>query len=401
MNGKSSSRGVNLSAWILLAVATLSQIGVSIAQQGVGVLAYAFLDRYHLSLAGAGTLVTVTSLGMVTSMLIGGRLVDLRGPRPVLMGSAVLSALAALLVGRTTTTLQLDAALYLLGLALGAAPIAGARAIFVRFEGRLRGTAMGIRQNGVTLGAAVAAGLLPPIAGRLGPSAVFPQLAIELLVLGGAFAWLVRPVRASSPGAAPAVRGSLRPLLLPAAVGFLLVAGQYDLLAFTIDHLRTLGIPLWAAALALTASQLGGSAGRIGFGFVSDRVGSRPRTIALAAALGAIGVGVAGLLPGTTPLPLIVGVFALAGAGAIGWNALVLTWGAERVGAQRSGTAIGLLGAAIFFGSAAFPPLFGFAVSALHGYAGAYLLLALQLLLAAALALFGARRKGGVAGNPA
>lgn len=389
MTPRTPPRTFNLYAFLLLSVATLAQVGLSLAQQGVGVLAFAFLRRYHLSLAGAGALVTVTSLGMVASMLIGGRIIDRRGPRPVLLGSALMAAGAALLIGRVQDALQLDLALLLLGIAIGAAPIAGARAIFVHFDGRLRATAMGVRQTGVPLGAALAAGLLPPLVVRLGPAGVFPPLALELLVLGLAFTLLVGPVRATAHSQSAPSRGSLRPLALPASVGFLLVAGQYDLLAFTIGHLTTVGFPLWIAALSLTAAQLGGAGGRIAFGLLSDRIRSRPRAIALAAALGALGIVVTAILPRTTPMPILILLFGLTGAGAVGWNALVLTWGAERVPPERSGTAIGLIGAAIFLGSAAFPPLFGWLAGAVHSYTPSFVLLGAQIGLAAVLALVG------------
>lgn len=389
MSPRSAATPLDLYAFLLLSVATLAQIGISLAQQGIGVLAFAFLRRYHLSLAGAGALVTVTSLGMVASMLIGGRVIDRRGPRPVLAASALLAAAAALLIGRVQSARELDLALVLLGFALGAAPIAGARAVFVRFEGRLRATAMGVRQTGVPLGAALAAALLPPLAVRLGPAGVFPPLAIELLVLGLAFALLIGPLRAPAQ-ASPPSRGSLRGVALPAVVGFLLVAGQYDLLTFTIGHLTMVGFPLWVAALSLTAAQLGAAGGRIAFGLISDRIRSRPRAIALSAALGAAGIVVTALLPRATPLPVLLLLFGLTGAGAVGWNALVLTWGAERVAPELSGTAIGALGAAIFLGSAAFPPLFGWLAGTLHSYTVSFVLLGAQLGLAGVIALVGA-----------
>ncbi|EQD80236.1 Major facilitator superfamily MFS-1, partial [mine drainage metagenome] len=251
---------------------------------------------------------------------------------------------------------------------------------------------MGVRQTGVPLGAALAAAFLPQIASRVGPASVFPLLAPELLLLGIFFAALIRPIRRSPHERSQASQASLLPLILPASVGFLLVAGQYDLLAFTIDHLTKSGFPLWIAALSLTSAQLGGAVGRIGFGLISDHIGSRPKAIALSAALGAAGVVVTALLPRETPLASLLLLFFLTGAGAVGWNALVLTWGAERVAPERSGTAIGLLGSAIFLGSATFPPLFGLAVDSMHSYHGAFVMLGAQLALAGLIAWLSARR---------
>lgn len=387
-----AARTATLAAYLLLAIATIAQIGVSVAQQGVGTLVYAFLRHYHLSLAEAGTLVTVSSTGVMLAMIFGGRIVDQRGPRPVLFAAAVLAALATLLIGTVHGLAELYPALFLLGFALGAAPIAGARAIFVRFQGSLRGTAMGIRQTGVPLGGAIAAAVLPQLASRVGPTATFPLLAPELLLTGVVFALLVRQMRQTAQQAAAAARDSLRPLILPGLVGFMLVAGQYDLLAFTIDHLTVSGFPLWAAALGLTAAQLGGSVGRVGFGFISDRIHSRPIAIAMSAVIGAVGVAVTALLPASTPLVLVIALFFLTGAGAIGWNALVLTWGAERVVPERAGTALGLIGASTFLGSATFPPIFGLIAIWLHSYSGAYMVLSIQLLLAAAIAFTLGRR---------
>ena len=370
-------------ALLVLAIATAAQVGVSILQQGVAVLSYALGEPLHLGLMQAGTLVSATSLGVMAAMLLGGALIDRFGVRGVLLTSAAIAVGGGFAVTGQQGYLGLAAALALTGFGLGALPIAGARVIFDRYAGPQRGLAMGIRQTGVPLGAAIAAALLPTLALSLGPRAPWLPLAVLAAILNVALAAAAPAFRPTPAAERPPLGGELRRIALPALLAFMLSAGQYGLLTFTVASARGSLAPAAAGAL-LAVAQLGGAAGRVGFGQLSDRLRRRPPAIALAALLGAVGIAVATHLGG--PLVLRGAAYLIAGLGAIGWNALVLTWGGERVSPARSGQAIGIIGTSVFAGSAIWPPLFG--LLAQHaGFGAAWFALAGLIALAAVIAL--------------
>ena len=368
----------------VLAAATFGQIGVSVLQQGVAVLSYALALPLALSLSQTGSLVSATSVGVMVAMFLGGTLIDRYGVRPVLIVSSLVTVAGGSAIASQTTYFGLAASLAATGFGLGALPIAGARVIFDAFAGKTRGLAMGIRQTGVPLGAAIAAAALPAVAARNGSGSPWLLLALAAAALNLVLA-AVSPQRQAGPSAAPTpLRGDLRRTALPALLGFLLAAGQYGLLTYTVAS-RPGGVGLAQAGLLLALAQLGGAAGRVGFGRLSDRLGSRPLVIALAAGVGATGVAAATHLPPAAPYLLRAVLYLIAGLGAIGWNALLLTWAGERVSPGRAGQAIGSIGTAVFAGSAVWPPLLGLLAQHL-GFTTAWLALAGLIAVAALLA---------------
>lgn len=379
-----------------LLLATLSQVGASSIQQGIAVLSFAFRDRLHLTLPQTGGLVSATALGMMISMTLAGILTDRYGPRRVLIGSVILTPVAAFGLTSVQGYLPLLATLSVVGFALGAVPIAGARAIFFRFSGPRRGAAMGVRQTGVPLGAALAAAFLPAFAAAHGPYAPWLPLAFVASAITLAFAlYISSPAPAPTPAArhASPLGSDLLLLLYPGLLGFSLAAGQYSLVTYTLPSTAAY-VGLAGAGALLAGSQIGGVVGRIGFGALSDRLRNRPLVIAISAALGAAGIFVAPRLGPGFPYALRLAFYFLAGAGAIGWNALLLTWAGERVRPENAARAIGLMGSSVFAGTVTFPPLFG-EVARLGGFNAAWLTLSAFLALAALSALIVARRTAG------
>ncbi len=394
-----ASRRISALGVPFLLLATLAQVGVSVTQQGIAVLSFAFRSHLSLSLAQSGTLVSATSLGVMAAMLLGGSATDRYGPRPVLIASACLGPVAALALTFAHGYGILLVALALVGLSIGAVPVAGSRAVFFRFSGPWRGTAMGIRQTGVTFGAALAAATLPAYVALHGPFSPWLFLSLIASALGIAFALQTPATPRSARAAAPSqLGGDLALLAFPALIGFVLAAGQYGLLTYTVgDQSQFVGLA--GAGLLLAISQIGGVTGRIVFGALSDRLGGRPAVVAISSGLGALGILLApGLGPGA-PYPLRVALYFVAGTGAMGWNAVLLTWAAERVAPERAARAIGFIAASIFAGSIAFPPLIGL-LAATSGFPFTWAALASMLALAAAAALVGGRSGAGTGAAP-
>ena len=389
---------------LFLGLATLSQAGASLSQQGVAVLAVFFRAALHLSFSQMGTLVSAISLGMMVGLTVAGVLVDRIGPRWLLGVGGAWSLVAGVGVSRAHGYGLLLALLFVMGIGLGGIPSAGTRAVFDAFAGRVRGMVMGIRQTGVPLGAAAGAVLIPLLVPGWGTGGVF--LAIALLVLASAWTFgLVIRRRARAP--APAARRPglewLRPALGPMAVGMMLVAAQYSVLTFTMADLATRhGWTVPAAGLGLALVQVGGGVGRIGLGWWSDRRGGqRPGVILGAAVLGAAAALAFGWAPASTPTVGLLAVLLPLGVGAVGWNALVLTWSGERVPAWGAGQAMSWTGSAVFLGSALYPPAFGWVLDHTGHFAWAFSALAIWMALAGLLVVVVRRRDARTGPAPA
>lgn len=388
-----------------LTLATLSQTGMSFVQQGIVVMGVFFAARYHLSLAQMGLVTTALSLGVMTSMVLMGAVVDRIGPRRLLfLGSVVMSGLALMLslVSGFDVLLVL---LFFLGVALAIAPASGTKAVFTAFQDRPRGMVMGIRQTGVPIGALLAASLLPRLITGVGYDGVFFLYAGELLVLGWAFsASMAHWPKSSLKRTGTRVgRPLLRVIWRPALVAVLLVSGQYVLLAFSLTDLhRVHHVSLVWAGLILAAAQLGGGIGRVVTGIISDRIGGRrPPVIIWCGIIAALMSFIVAFLPTTVPVGLLLIIWFVFGLGAVGWNALTMVWAGESVPAQHSGFAMSSVGTAAFFGSAVFPPLFGAVVDAMHRFYAGWIILGMVLTLAVILTWqFGRRPQATASPSP-
>lgn len=378
-----------------LAIALLSQTGMSFVQQGLVVAATFFAVAYGLTLGQMGLITSALSLGLMCSYAVSGMLADRVGPRRLLAVGASLMAAVSLVLTVVKTYDLLLLILFLLGASLAVAPSSGTKAIFTAFADRPRGLVMGIRQTGVPLGAALSAWLLPVIVPRIGLTATYVVFAVELLCTGWLFSYVMptQPKRSTAFTRSRLAGPYWRTLSRPVLVSFLMVSGQYILLTYSIIELHTVhGVSLLWSGLILAGSQLAGGASRVALGHWSDATGGkRPAFLALAALIATTSTMVIAFLPVHTPVWALFLVWACLGAGAIGWNALALTWSGESVPANFSGFAIGINGSVVFLGSAIFAPLFGFVVDATHQYADGWMMLAAILLIAALLSWRAAR----------
>ncbi|PSR22647.1 MAG: MFS transporter [Sulfobacillus acidophilus] len=354
-----------------LGLATLSQTGMSFVQQGIVIMGVYFAVQYRLTLAQMGLVTTALSLGIMTSMVMMGAIADRAGPRRLLFvgtGAMTASVLAMLLASRFDVLLVV---LYVLGAMLAIVPAAGTKAVFTAFRDRPRGMVMGIRQTGVPIGALLAAALLPRLTANIGLRHVFWLFALELFVVGWLFSRVIPAGASQSQGARVRLqRAVLGGIWRPALVAILMVSGQYLLLGFSLTDLQRIHhVGLASAGLVLAASQLGGGVSRVLTGVISDRLGGhRPPVLAGCALIAALMAWIVALLPRHVPLLILGAIWFVFGMGAVGWNALTMTWAGESVPPAQSGFAMSSVGTAAFMGSAIFPPLFGAFVDATHHF---------------------------------
>jgi len=142
------------------------------------------------------------------------------------------------------------------------------------------------------------------------------------------------------------------------------------------------------AGALLSASQLAGVAGRLGWGFIADRVASSRVLLLGIALLMAVAAGLMSQFTSAWPLGAIAAVVVLLGATASGWNGVFL---AEIIRDVRPAeVSLATAGSMMFayMGTVLGPSLFGGLANA-AGFSKAYLVMGAAVLLGGIIGAFG------------
>lgn len=277
----------------ILALMTSAQVGMSIVQQAVGVLAPWFIAEYAINKAQLGALFTALFLGSASCTLIAGVLTDRLGERGMLAvaGTLMTASLAASALVRDYVWLV--AAMGCFGIAYAASAPAGSRAILTWFTTD-RGFAMGFRQTGVPLGGLVGALLLPFVAFHYGGYRPALLVAAVLVAVPTAVA---ASVYREPPSERPRAQQSLADIVrgMPAlardprlitvtATACILVSTQQAMNGFlTLKNVQVVGLRPELAAIAFASAHAAATVGRIFWGWFSDRVLGGERIVLLGA----------------------------------------------------------------------------------------------------------------------
>jgi MFS family permease len=359
-----NARGARYAVLGLLLVA---QIGSSLIQQGLGALAPFFVSTLDLNKAQLGSIFTALSLGSAIFLTPAGILVDRIGERRAILASGVLMGLSLVAGATVQSYVAVVVAMFLAGVFYSPTTPAGGTAIMAWFK-RDRGLAMGIRQTGVPLGAALGGVVFPLIAARAGYRGAFLAGGIFCILTCAIATSLYREnaqtrpapqrTRALAAGIVDVLRD--RRMVLVTLACMVLISAQTCMNSFIAVTATGDGLPIGVAAAMFAVGQLAAAAGRIFWGFLSDMAFEGDRTIpivliALTMALASLGVA---LIPPHRTLALFAAV-ALLGMSASGWNGLYAASMAELGGAARAGTVLGVGLTAIFATGALAPTLFG------------------------------------------
>jgi FSR family fosmidomycin resistance protein-like MFS transporter len=238
------------------------------------------IPRLGLSLAAAGTLTMLFQLSASVSQIAFGHLADRWRPRLLLMAGPIVSVLVLSFVG-ASTSIQMAAAILIIGGLGGAAFHPPAAALAYRLGADRPGLAMSVHITGGSLGFSLGPLLFAPFAQRYGlgwtPMLALPGLAVVLFFLSRLP--LVTWTTTTTPGFR-ALRPYVRPLAL---LYFIVVLRTMTSIAFATfmpvlltSHGMSLAASGSAVAVYLFASGVGGFLG----GPAADRYGAR-RVIAL------------------------------------------------------------------------------------------------------------------------
>ncbi|MFF2079847.1 MFS transporter [Kitasatospora sp. NPDC058162] len=328
--------------WVALAVGMVAMVSGCAFQFGLPYLIPA-LRAEGLSLSQAGVVAACPTAGLVLTLVLWGAAADRWGERWVM--AAGLGTAGLVLWGATTVhgTLGLAGCFLLAGAAGASVHASSGRLIMGWFPARQRGVAMGLRQTALPLGMALAALMLPPLAGRgrplalavLGTLSVASAVLVAVLVRDPA-----RPARAAGGRSANPYRTAVLWRLHGAAT--LLVVPQFTVSVFALVFLvDERGWSPSAAGPLLACVQVAGAGARLAAGRWSDLAGSRTgpmRRLAFTAAavVAALAVGAFAHSAAATVALMAAGVVT------VSTNGLSFTAVAEYAGGAWAGRALGV-----------------------------------------------------------
>jgi len=354
--------------WRVLALMTTAQAGASVVQQALGSLSPILIASFALSKAQLGVLFTALMGGSACFTAIAGVMTDRWGERRMVLFSGVAMTIALLAVTLVPSYPWVVAWIFVFGAGYAASTPAGGRAILAWFE-RDRGFAMGIRQTGVPVGGLLGALTLPLIAHVAGYRGAFVFAAAVVAASTLVVVLLYREApdsRAGSASFASVARGmrtlARDPRLIGVTLTCMVLAGVQQVMnAFlTVTGVAVAGTSPALAALAFACAQGAAVAGRLGWGYASDRLlrGERLVPFAIICVLAAAAATALSFVRGGNVATLFAAALVLGFSGA-GWNGLMAAALAEVGGIDRAASALGLALTAIFFASAAAPAAFG------------------------------------------
>ncbi|WP_281803049.1 MFS transporter [Methylocystis echinoides] len=313
--------------WFVLALATVAQVGGCFLVQGLGGLGPYLQAAFRLDAAEVGLAMSAAQMTPIVGFVVAGLLLDRFSERLIVGAGAIMVATALLAAARAEQ--YGDVLFWLFVASIGYCTIqpGGGKVVAAWFPAHARGLAMGIRQAGLPLGAALGALILPVAAARHGWRAAFDLGAVAALASGLLFAALYRqppdplPERRRAAGLWRERLTELAPrlprIVLP---GVTLVSVQFCVTVYLPLDLRDrFGIPVDTGVKLLFLAQFFGALGRVGLAAWSDR-SPRGREFPLAVSTAAILAGLAAYIaaPGL-PVWLVAVIAAWLGFFGYGW----------------------------------------------------------------------------------
>ncbi|GAA4201933.1 MFS transporter [Actinocatenispora rupis] len=381
--------------WIVLGVATATQAAAAFFVSGIGAISVHLQRSLDLTTAQLGLLVTAAQLVPLAGLLVAGGLLDRYGERWVVAIGAGVVAVALAAGSLSPGYAGLLVALLVVGAGYSTIQPGGSRSVASWFASSRRGVAMGIRQAGLPLGAALASSLLPLVAVRYGWRATLLTGAIVATVGAGLFACAYRrppAPRSTAGGMAAQVRDRPRTVrrstLTVILSGTSLISVQYGVSILAVLHLHdTCSLGTEQAALVLLASQVAGAAGRICLAAWSDR-STRGRHAIVWLCMIAVIIGLAVL---TTPAghePVVAaGTVVWLGFFGFGWYGPWVAHVAETAPPHRTGLTLGLAMSANQIAVVTVPPGLGLLVDLTGSYTPVWASLSLLVVVALALSV--------------
>jgi MFS family permease len=388
----------------VLALFTGAMAGSSLWIMSTGALMPFFSAAFRVGQAQLGLILSIQLIGSVAMTSFAGILTDRFGDRAVVFWSGVVMGSGLIAASLVQNYTWLISTLMIYGIGYAAVTPAGSHAIIFFFKQEQRGFAMGVRQCGVPIAGAVGSLFLPAVAAHFQYRGALAVAGLVTLLACSIASALYR-----EPEQLRGQRASLRAmfgdmlaiareprLIFLTLTSMILICAQLALMGFwTLTLVHHTAYPLQFCVGLFTLAQLAAVAGRLSWGWLSDRLfgGSRALPLALASLLVAVVAFAVAFIGDSTPVWLAALIAVALGFTAEGWLGVSVIGFAEIGGAEHSGSALGVGLTWTLLAAFITPTLFGALVQA-QGFAAAWRSLAFFELLGVIPALLASRSIG-------
>jgi ACS family hexuronate transporter-like MFS transporter len=381
----------------ILAVMTLSHTVASFCNLSIPPLTPFLRDELRLTHAQVGMLMSFFYIGVVSASILFGWLSDLLGVRWALILGLGIQGVFMICFAWTATFLLGGLFLILAGTGYSSVNPATTKGVMRWFSPQGRATAMGVKQTGIPLGGILAAFTLPGLALSFGwrPSVILVG-AITFSFIG--IIWIGMPPALPDPDRRSGMRWaqlrqvlSNRNIMALSVMGIFLAGTQLSIVTHLVLYLKSEFLfSSVMAGIYLAVVQAGGTAGRIGWGLISDflALGRRKPILVI---IGIIAILQLLLLSRAGPglsSGLLFLVIGLLGCTAIGFHGVFIGFMGELSQRDLVGLTVGLSLTIQFMGIILFPPLFGYLVDRLGSYGPAWDMLALSWVVGILILIF-------------
>jgi MFS transporter, ACS family, hexuronate transporter len=372
--------------WRMLLFLLIAQLMVAFVGRSIGPLGVLIGEDLSLTKSQIGMLPAALFLGQAVASVPAGYLTDRYGSRKLLLTAAFclgLGFIVMMLLGQFWAVLLM---VMIGGCGYGSMHPVTNRGIIYWFSLKQRGTAMGIKQMGVTAGAALAGLILLPLGAEYGWRPVLLSACILLLV-SGCVSYLVYrdspEQEESNPAGLVAFYKSMfkmlknRALMLVSFSAMGLNGSQMCLNTYlVIFAYERLGFSLFLSGILLVISEVSGSLGRIAWGMISDFLfnGNRVVILLIITVLTAVASVTLAFIPNVsfwTMVPIVV----IFGFCVSGFNGIWMNLASELVPREQAGISSGISITLGSIGAVLIPPLYGYTVDQSSSFTFGWLLI--------------------------
>ena len=365
--------------WFIVGLAMVTQMAVAIPAHGIAPLFPFIRNDLNLNRAEVGLISSAFMGGGMCTILLMGWLADRLSARRVLSVALLVVTAIVLTFSQIDALVQAIVLWLIVGMVSSIGWPATTLAIMDWVPPKTRGIAMSIKQAGVPLGGAIAAGIMPALAVATDWRIAVISLGFVIGAVSVFFLAFYRdpPTSSRSSGQNISFLKSLpsvllnRDVIIIALVAAALTSVQIAVLSYLVLFLvESLLMSAVVAGALLAVAQITSIVGRIFWGTVSDLL-FRSRRVILLALIGCLSVMTIvcfALLPENVPSVAVGVLVAVFGATVMSWQGVYSVLVSELSGPGRTGTTVAYTGIFTRLGGLALAPLFGLAADMTGSY---------------------------------
>ncbi len=379
--------------WVIFSILTMSHLLMAMCFFSWGPLGSILKNEFQLNNSQYGMVISSMYLAIALISFPSGILVDKFGAKRMLIAATMLMGSGFAIFSIIPSYYLLFLAALLAGSGYGMINQISTKGLIYWFEVQKRGTVMGIKQTGVTVGGSLTGIYIPFLSIYMGWNIAVLLLSLSIIAMAiiTLFFYKEQPDIHEESAKTKVEDGSskfnLKELLLNPKVlivifllTFLAIA-QGSFTSFLVLYgEESLKLSKIFAGSLLTFAMVGATFSRIFFGIMSDRFfnGNRVIPLTLIIFISALSTFSMLFLNDTTPAWAIRAVAFFLGAGILGWNSLAIIYLAEMTSSAMAGSIIGFFLAVVCGALVVGPPAFGY-IADLAGYNTAWLIVGSML----------------------